>query len=150
MEFLSEIFQDRALTCEEFIKAFEADGRMRLVKADAESGDEPGRREEELLRALQDARAQVDDWKMRYEQARKEAAVDLAILQAGGRNVKAIRALLDLSEIQVKADGTLEGFSLEEISLRCGFSNYVSFWKQFKKHTGVEPSAYDAEVEISR
>lgn len=32
--------------------------------------------------------------------------------------------------------------SLEKISFECGFSNYVSFWMQFKKLTGKTPELY--------
>jgi AraC-like DNA-binding protein len=36
--------------------------------------------------------------------------------------------------------------SLEALALECGFSNYVSFWKQFKKLTGFTPEEYRANI----
>lgn len=44
---------------------------------------------------------------------KKNNAVDMAILQAKGRNPKAIKALLDMDKITLKDDGTLEGLDLE-------------------------------------
>ena len=46
---------------------------------------------------------------------KKNNAVDMAILQAKGRNPKAIKALLDMDKIQIKEDGSLEGLDLESI-----------------------------------
>ena len=37
---------------------------------------------------------------------------------------------------------TLDNRPLEQISYECGFSSYVSFWKQFKKETSVTPEQY--------
>ena len=39
-----------------------------------------------------------------------------------------------------------EDRSLEALALECGFSNYVSFWKQFKRHTGFTPEEYRANI----
>ncbi len=36
--------------------------------------------------------------------------------------------------------------SLESIAFECGFSNYVSFWEQFKKHTGESPEEYRRKI----
>lgn len=44
---------------------------------------------------------------------KKQSAVDMAILQAKGRNPKAIKALLDMDKITLKDDGTLEGLDLD-------------------------------------
>ena len=47
--------------------------------------------------------------------SRKNSAVDMAILQAKGKNAKAIKALLDMEKITLKEDGALEGLDLEEL-----------------------------------
>ena len=49
----------------------------------------------------------------KYAESRKHSAVDMAILQAKGKNTKAIKALLDMDKISLKEDGTLEGLDLE-------------------------------------
>ena len=46
---------------------------------------------------------------------RKTAAVERAILEGGGKNVKAILALLDLEEISYDAKEGLKGLDLEEV-----------------------------------
>lgn len=66
------------------------------------------------VKKLQD---DVKDWETKYNAdiagVKKAAAVDMAILQAKGRNPKAIKALLDMDKITLKDDGTLEGLDLE-------------------------------------
>lgn len=59
----------------------------------------------------------VAAWEKKYNadmaDIKKNAAVDMAILKAGGRNAKAIKALLDMDKIKLKDDGTLEGIDIE-------------------------------------
>lgn len=45
----------------------------------------------------------------------KNNAIEMAIMQAKGRNPKAIKALLDLDKISLKEDGTIEGLDLESL-----------------------------------
>ena len=45
--------------------------------------------------------------------AKKDSAIDMAIVKAKGINPKAIKALLDMDKITLKDDGTLEGLDLE-------------------------------------
>ena len=40
----------------------------------------------------------------------------------------------------VSAEG--EALALEEVAYRCGYTNYVSFWSQFKRETGFSPKQY--------
>lgn len=47
--------------------------------------------------------------------SRKDSAVEMAILQAKGKNTKAIKALLDMEKITLKEDGVLDGLDLEEL-----------------------------------
>lgn len=51
----------------------------------------------------------------------KHNAVDLAILKAGGKNTKAIKALLDMEKISLKEDGTLEGLDLAALQASDGY-----------------------------
>lgn len=45
----------------------------------------------------------------------------MAILQAKGRNPKAIKALLDMEKIKLKDDGTLEGLDMEGLKESDGY-----------------------------
>ena len=45
----------------------------------------------------------------------------MAILQAKGKNPKAIKALLDMDKINLKDDGTLEGLDLEGLKKSDGY-----------------------------
>ncbi len=51
----------------------------------------------------------------RLNESRKHNAVDVAIMQAKGKNTKAIKALIDMDSITLKEDGTLQGLDLERI-----------------------------------
>lgn len=51
----------------------------------------------------------------------KHSAVDMAILKAGGRNTKAIKALLDMEKISMKEDGSLAGLDLKALQESDGY-----------------------------
>lgn len=51
----------------------------------------------------------------------KNSAVDMAILKAGGRNAKAVKALLDMEKITLKEDGTLDGLDLDALKKSDGY-----------------------------
>ena len=51
----------------------------------------------------------------------KNNAVDMEILKAGGKNAKAIKALLDMDKINLKDDGTLEGLDLNGLKESDGY-----------------------------
>lgn len=74
------------------------------------------------VKKLQD---DVKDWETKYNtdiaNVKKTAAVDMAILQAKGKNPKAIKALLDMDKITLKDDGTLDGFDLEALKKSDGY-----------------------------
>lgn len=49
------------------------------------------------------------------QNAKKIAAMEKAILEAGGKNAKAILALIDADEVTLNEKGELEGLELEEV-----------------------------------
>lgn len=49
------------------------------------------------------------------QNAKKIAAMEKAILEAGGKNAKAILALIDADEVTMNEKGELEGLDLEEV-----------------------------------
>ena len=70
-------------------------------------------------------KADVKNWETKYKNdlaaVKKDAAVDAAIMQAKGKNAKAIRALLDLDKVTLREDGTLEGLDLEALKKSDGY-----------------------------
>ena len=66
---------------------------------------------------------------------RKTAAVERAILEGGGKNVKAILALLDMEEISYDAKEGLKGLDLEEVKAKAPYLFYEKTEK--KKGTGA-------------
>lgn len=148
MALLQDVFQGQALTYEAFMEALEEKGGLSAV-GDPVDGCVADALYERALQELQEARdtiaalrAQVDEWMERYEvdlaEVRKEAAVDVAILRAGGRNVKAIRALLDLDKVVLLEDGSLQGLDLEALKASDGYLFYADAWE--RRGTGFTES----------
>lgn len=146
MELLKGIFGDKALTFAELEKALEGNEKIKL--ANLSGGDYVGLqkfkdKETELTTAnatiknLQDSIKKFDgvdvealkktatDWESKYNAdistIKRDSAVSMAIMQAKGKNPKAIQALLDMENIKVKADGTLEGLDLEALKKSDGY-----------------------------
>lgn len=67
---------------------------------------------------------------------RKTAAVERAILEGGGKNVKAILALLDMEEISYDAKEGLKGLDLEEVKTE---APYLFYEKQRRKRGQARP-----------
>lgn len=67
----------------------------------------------------------VAELERRHEQERyrlqRDNALNAAILAAGGKNSRAIRALLPLEKIELQEDGTLAGLDLEELKKTDGY-----------------------------
>ncbi|MCQ4935023.1 phage scaffolding protein [Anaerotignum propionicum] len=67
----------------------------------------------------------ASDWETKYNtdvaNIKRDSAIDMAIMQAKGRNPKAIKALLDSNKIKLKEDGTLEGLDLEGLKKSDGY-----------------------------
>lgn len=56
-----------------------------------------------------------------YQNSRKNSAIDMEILKAKGKNTKAIKALLDMENITLKDDGTLDGLDLDSLKKSDGY-----------------------------
>jgi len=56
-----------------------------------------------------------------YQDSRKNSAIDMEILKAKGKNTKAIKALLDMENITLKDDGTLDGLDLDSLKKSDGY-----------------------------
>ena len=80
------------------------DAKVVLVEA-AEAMDEQAAKMREELTGKIDA----------LEETKKQAAVERAILEAGGKHVKAILALVDMEEVAYDEKKGLQGLELEEL-----------------------------------
>ena len=78
-------------------------------------------------------------------EGRKDSAVEMAILQAKGKNTKAIKALLDMEKITLKEDGVLDGLDLEE--LKKTDSYLFEDVKSGIEGTGFTPGAQTAGID---
>ena len=73
------------------------------------------------------------------EAVKKQAAVEKAILEAGGRNVKAILALIDMEQVAYDEKKGLKGLDLDEIK---GEAPYLFQEREEKKKgTGITKSS---------
>ena len=140
MEFLKSIFGDKALTYEELQTALKDNKEVKLVNlVDGKyvDKDKLDTKITELatanttIQTLRDTvkkfdgvdveklKQDVTNWEQKYNSdisnIKKDSAIEMAIMQAKGRNPKAIKALLDLDKISLKEDGTIEGLDLESL-----------------------------------
>ena len=53
--------------------------------------------------------------KKNYNEKLKQYAVQSALKEAGGRNTKALLALVELDEIVLNEDGTIEGLDIKKL-----------------------------------
>ena len=73
-------------------------------------------------RDIHQLRQSAQDWEAKYHAARLEGAVGQAIAMAGGRNQKAIAALLDLQALQESEDVSAAARqAVEKIKQECGY-----------------------------
>lgn len=94
----------------------------------------------DILAALEKERGTEDGLQQAYEDAmaeleavKKQAAVEKAILEAGGRNVKAILALLELEDMTYDEKKGLNGLDLEAIKEEVPYL----FYEKEEKKTGT-------------
>lgn len=81
------------------------------------------------------------------EETRKTAAVEKAILEAGGKNSKAILALIDLSKVYLDGKNVLNGLDLEAVKAE---APYLFYEKEEKtRGTGMTRRQKRKESEIS-
>ena len=170
-EFLKKIFGDKPLTFEEFETAYKAqesakDGvkLVNLTEGGYVSAQKFKDKETELktatdtLHGLQETVKKFDgvdveklktaasDAQKQFDTdlaaVRRDSAVDLMLVQAGARSVKAARAMLDLSKAKLKEDGSVEGVDVDALKK----SDPYLFTIEQKKdegdgHPGGEPGA---------
>lgn len=145
MDKLKELFGAKALTWEDFSQAV-TNAKIKLADlsegkyVDREKFDSKVRELDTANQSVSELtgklkafdgvdvaalKADVKNWETKYKNdlaaVKKDAAVDAAIMQAKGKNAKAIRALLDLDKVTLREDGTLEGLDLEALKKSDGY-----------------------------
>ena len=145
MDKLKELFGAKALTWEDFSQAV-TNAKIKLADlsegkyVDREKFDSKVRELDTANQSVSELtgklkafdgvdvaalKADVKNWETKYKNdlaaVKKDAAVDAAIMQAKGKNAKAIRALLDLDRVTLREDGTLEGLDLEALKKSDGY-----------------------------
>lgn len=120
-EWLKEIFGESYN--EEVDKKVEEKLLERFVsKEDFNAVNEIKMELERQYNELQDNfKGETEGLKKKIAETIKNSAVDMAIFKAKGKNVKAIKALIDMEKITVHEDGTIEGLDLESIKKTDGY-----------------------------
>ena len=90
---------------------------------------------EEMEQTLEELQRELSGKDGELAESRKAAAVERAILENGGKNVKAILALLDLEQISYDAGKGLTGLHLEDVKEEAPYLFYEKTEK--KKGTGA-------------
>lgn len=94
---------------------------------------------EEMESQMQEMQETLDGKDGELAENRKTAAVERAILEAGGKNVKAILALIDMDEVSYDEKKGLTGLDMEEVKVEVPYLFHEKAEK--KKGTGAAKSS---------
>lgn len=94
---------------------------------------------EEMESQMQEMQEALDGKDGELAENRKTAAVERAILEAGGKNVKAIMALIDMEEVAYDQKEGLTGLDMEKVKAEAPYLFYEKAEK--KKGTGAAKSS---------
>lgn len=86
----------------------ERDGQIATLKASAKGNDELTKKIEELEASNKKA---SEEYANRLAEFKLGSAIDQELLSAGARDVKAVRATLDLTDITLDKNGKVQGLS---------------------------------------
>lgn len=116
-----------------------------MVEKFAKQGMVNGTAKVELLEAAEEMESQMQEMQETLEgkdgelaESRKTAAVERAILEAGGKNVKAILALIDMDEVSYDGKTGLTGLDMEAVQEEAPYLFYEKAEK--KRGTGAAKS----------
>lgn len=93
---------------------------------------------EELESQMQEMQETLDGKDSELAENRKTAAVERAILEAGGKNIKAIMALIDMEEVSYDEKKGLTGLDMEEVKAEVPYLFHEKTEK--KRGTGTAKS----------
>ncbi len=114
---------------------------------------------ETLQKQIADLQKANEDQQKAHEaeiaQLRLDNAVEAAILAAGGKNVKAVRALLDMSKLRLEKDGTVTGLSDQLKGVQKSDAYMFVEKQQQQQFKGFQPGASgdvkpDGKVDVSK
>ena len=131
---LGEVEQER-----DSLKATIAERDTQLETLKKSSGDNAALQQQiaDLQKANEEQQKAHD---AEITQLRLDNAVEAALLTAGAKNVKAVRALMDADKLKLEKDGTVSGLS-EQIKTIQKSDDYLFAGKQQQQFRGFQPGA---------
>ncbi len=145
---LGEVEQER-----DSLKATIAERDTQLETLKKSSGDNAALQQQiaDLQKANEEQQKAHD---AEITQLRLDNAVEAALLTAGAKNVKAVRALMDADKLKLEKDGTVSGLS-EQIKAIQKSDDYLFAGKQQQQFRGFQPGASgdvkpDGNVDVSK
>ena len=72
-------------------------------------------KEQEYQQKIAQLKKEKEELKQQYNEKLKQYVVQSALKQAGGRNTKALLALVELQDIVLNEDGTVEGLDIKKL-----------------------------------
>ena len=114
---------------------------------------------ETLQKQIADLQKANEDQQKAHEaeitQLRLDNAVEAAILAAGAKNVKAVRALMDIDKLRLEKDGTVTGLSDQIKAIQKSDAYMFAEKQQQQQFTGFQPGASgdvkpDGKVDVSK
>lgn len=145
---LGEVEQER-----DSLKATIAERDTQLEALKKSSGDNAALQQQiaDLQKANEEQQKAHD---AEITQLRLDNAVEAALLTAGAKNVKAVRALMDADKLKLEKDGTVSGLS-EQIKTIQKSDDYLFAGKQQQQFRGFQPGASgdvkpDGNVDVSK
>lgn len=114
---------------------------------------------ETLQKQIADLQKANEDQQKAHEaeitQLRLDNAVEAAILAAGAKNVKAVRALMDIDKLRLEKDGTVTGLSDQIKAIQKSDAYMFAEKQQQQQFKGFQPGASgdvkpDGKVDVSK
>ena len=136
------------------LKATVAERDTQLETLKKSSGDN-----ETLQKQIADLQKANEDQQKAHEaeitQLRLDNAVEAAILAAGAKNVKAVRALMDADKLRLEKDGTVTGLSDQIKAIQKSDAYMFAEKQQQQQFKGFQPGASgdvkpDGKVDVSK
>lgn len=169
MEFLKQVFGDRALTYAELEAALKDNKEIKLANLAGGGYVDRGKYDAKVaelttaqgqIKALNDAvkkfdgvdvdglKTKISDLEKAHAaelaKVRKDSAIEVALLGAKARNVKAARALIDDAKITLKDDGTLDGLDIAAMQKDAPYLFEITETKdKGNGHPGGKPGGSD-------
>lgn len=103
---------------------------------------------ERLLEENKEFQNQIALLQSENQSIQKNAAIDLALTQAKGRNLRAIKALIDMDKVTLNEDGVLKGLDLEAIHQSAPY--LFDTVEKTTRGTGFQSGSKGSKVDINK